>query len=294
MQVTAKFAFELPFPIIRQSDYSSQPKCISVGSDDIVVYAPAVIAYPWSEEPQWQPKPEQIIGGINGKPIWEARYIIIDIKRDFPSLPMTDEDQKALVARAKEILYKILTLYRWRERQLQIDVKNIEGIDYRVHYFDANNNPINAGPSSVQKTGEVHLTARLIARKVDRWNDICQDLVSGTMPELYEGLILDAYSVVKQEPRLAVLHASTAREVYIKGFYKSKSKRRLTVEALRQNKPELMKELDRLRRANNSIKHKGKCQYTEKGKVTKVNSKRAREFIKAVEDAIQYTKSLVC
>ncbi len=292
MQITAKFIFQLPSPIVMRREYGSRPYQIT---DELVVYAPAALGPPKSKEPQWQPKSEQIIGGINGEPIWEARYIIIDIKRDFPSIPITDEDQKALVARAREILYKILTLYRWRERQLQIDAKNIEGVDYRLHYFDANNNPIDAGPSNAQKTGEVHLTARLIAHKVNKWNDICQHLASGTMPEIYESLILDAYSVVKQEPRRAVLDAATAREVYLERFYKSNSKRRSALEALQQKKPELMKELNCLQDTNTFVKHEGLCGYKdEKGQFIEVDSKRAKEFIKAVEDAIEYTKALAC
>ena len=57
----------------------------------------------------------------------------------------------------------------------------------------------------------------------------------------------------------------------------------------------LYKELDYLVRANNSVKHAGKCQYkNDKGAVTVVDSTRAKTFIDAVEEAIQYTKSLSC
>ncbi len=321
-KVTTRFAFELPFPIKRQGEYGSRPQCITTGPDEIVVYAPAVSAPPWSDEPLWRPDSKHLIGKVNGEPVWDARYIIIDIKRDFPSIPITDEAQKALVARAREILYKILTLYRWRERQLQIDVKNIEGVDYRLRYFDAVNNPINAGPSGVQKTGEVHATVTMLARKVDRWNDICQDLVSGTMPELYESLLLDAYTVVSNEPRRAVLDAATACEVFIEKLCETTSKSNPQVDlvvfkaltggagvldyfhqvlkylckhSLKEEKADLYQELDYLVRANNFVKHEGVCGYNDKkGRFTEVDSKRAREFIKAAEDAIQYTKSFVC
>ncbi|MBA7714442.1 hypothetical protein ES703_123465 [subsurface metagenome] len=317
MQVTAKFIFELPFPILMQGEYGSRSHQIT---EEIVVYAPAVEGPPWSEEPQWEPEAKHFRGISNGQPTWVARYIIMDIKRDYSSIPITGEDQKALVAKAREILHKMLTLYRWQERQLQLDVKNIEQVDYRLWYYDVAGNLIDAGPSGIQKTGAVHLTVTFPARKVDRWNDICQHLASGTMPELYESLILDAYSIVNQEPRRAVLDTATACEVFIEKFCEATSKNNPEVDAvvikalttgagvldyfhqvlkylckhsLKEEKEDLYQELDYLVRTNNFVKHEGLCGYNnKKGRFVDVDSKRAKEFIGAVEETIRHTKSL--
>lgn len=325
MQVTAKFSFELSFPIKMQGSWSRKPQSITTDLEEIVAYAPAVSAPPRSEEPVWKPDPKHLIGGVKDKLFWEAKYIVIDIRRDFLTIPIEKADQEALIAKARNILYKILTLYRWQERQLQINVRNIEQVNYRIWYYDVAGNLINAGPEGVQKTGEVHLTAKTLPR-VDKWDDICQHLASGIMPELYESLILDAYSVVNQEPRRAVLDAATACEVFIENFCETASKsspkvdpiiysalqqskkregevlfyfhemlRYLFGHSLKADKPDLYEKLYYLCKTNNFVKHEGKCQYKEKdkkGKIKKVNAPEAREFINAVEDAIQYTKSL--
>lgn len=321
-KVTGKFAFELPFGITMKGSCGSRPHCITTGSEEIVVYAPAICAPPWSDEPVWSPEPKNLIGEANGEPVWEAKYIIIDIKRDFSTIPIQDADQKALVAKARKILHKILTLYRWRERQLQIDAKNIEQLNYRLRYYDAANNPVNAGPQGIQKTGAVHLTLHMLPPKVDKWTDICQDLDSGTMPELYESLLLDAYSIVSEEPRRAVLDAVTACEVFIKSFCDETSKSNPEIDpvvysaltesggllyyfhqvlkylfrhSLKEDKTGLYKQLDCLVRTNNSVKHEGLCGYNnDKGRFIEVDSGQAKGFIKAVEEAIQYTKSLGC
>jgi len=321
-KVTARFAFELPFPIRMRGSCNRKPQRITTDLEEIVVYAPAVSAPPWSEEPLWSPAPEHLVGGVNGEPVWKAKYIVIDIRRDFPTIPIENADQEALVAKARDILYKILTLYRWQERQLQIGVKNTEQVDYRLRYYDVAGNPINAGPQGAQKTGEVHLTAQMLVPKVDKWNDICQHLLSGTMPEIHESLLLDAYTVVSNEPRRPVLDAATACEVFIKKFCETTSKSNPQVDlvvfkaltagagvldyfhqvlkylckhSLKEEKADLYQELDYLVGANNFVKHEGVCGYNDKkGRFMEVDSKRAREFIKAAEDAIQYTKSLVC
>lgn len=324
IQVTAKFIFKLPFSIQRKREHGSSPQYIKTGSGEIVVYPPAKYEYSLFKEPLWSPDPEQAIGKVNGESVWHANCIPIHIRKDFPSIPITDEDQKALVTVARGILHKLLTLYRWRGGQLQVNATNIENLNYDLRYFDSANNLINAGPGGA--TGTSQLNVALIPLKTIEWKDICQDLISGNMPELYEGLLLDARSVASQEPRRAVLDATTACEVFIKSFCEVASKNRNTdqvvYEALTRSKRkkgellfyfhEMLKylfghslkednlflyvKIDCLRLTNNSVKHKGKCQYKEKGKkgkIKKVYAPEAREFINAVEEAIQYTKSLV-
>ena len=319
-KVTAKFVFELPFPIVIQGEYGSSPQSLKTNSEEIVVYAPALYAPTLSDKPLWRPGPKHHIGKVNDEPIWEANCILIDIRRDLATIPIADEDQKALVAKAREILYKILTLCRWRGKQLHINVADIEKFDYRLAYFDNANNPIG------EPTGMGYITFLGPPLKSNEWNDICQDLVSETMPELYESLLLDAHSVVSQEPRRAVLDASTACEVFIENFCETASKSSPKVDpiiysalkqskkregevlfyfhemlkylfghSLKDDKPDLYEKLYCLCKTNNSVKHEGKCQYKEKGKkgkIKKVHAPEAREFIKAVEEAIEYTKSL--
>ena len=322
IEVTAKFIFKLPFPIKRKREDGSSPQYIKTGSEEIVVYPPAKYKYSLFEEPLWSPDPKQFIGKINGEPVWNANCIPIHIKRDFPTIPITSEDQEALVAVARDILYKLLTVYRWRGGQLQVHVTNIEQLEYDLRYFDSANEPIYAGPGGASGTSLLVLT--FMPRQIIEWNDICQDLISGIEPELYESLLLDARSVVSQEPRRAVLDASTACEVFIENFCETASKNNPNVDpvvysyltperagfltyfhvvlkylcghSLKEDRPDLYEELDCLRKTNNSVKHEGKCQYykgdRKKGKPINVDSSRARKFISAVEEAIEYTKSL--
>lgn len=323
-KVTAKFIFELPFYIIVQGDYSSSPQSLKTNSEEIVVYAPALFDLRLSDKPLRGSELEYpyLIGKVNDEPIWKSNCIPIDIRRDFPTIPIADEDQEALVAKAREILSKILTLCRWRGKQLHIAVTDIEQFNYHLRYFDAADNPINAGPQGVQATGASYLTLPGPLLKSNEWNDICQDLVSGTMPELYENLLIDAYSVVSREPRRAILDAATACEVFIENFCETASKndpevdpvvysaltqrarvlsyfhevlRYLFKHSLKEKKTDLYRELDYLVGTNNFVKHEGLCQYkNDKGVVIPVDSTRARDFIQAVEEAIKYTKSLGC
>ncbi|MFC2072934.1 hypothetical protein ACFLUU_09635 [Chloroflexota bacterium] len=210
--VTAKFAFILPFYIKILGEYGNQPQSLKTDSEEIVMYAPALNGPSLSVESAWSPTSENIIGKIGSEPVWEANRILIDIKRDFSTTKIAKEDQKALVNKARDILYKILILYRWRGKQLQIDVSDIEKVDYRVAYYDAADTLIG------QPTGTSNLVVNLLSRSLKsyQWNDVCEDLVSEAMPELYESLLLDARSVVSKEPRRAVLDATTACEVFIK------------------------------------------------------------------------------
>lgn len=321
-QVIAKFVFELPFYIEIRGECSNSPQSIKTNSEEIVVYPPALNSpYPFNKNP-WSPDPERLRGKVNGEPIWEAKYIIIDIKRDFPTIPISAKNEKVLVTVARETLYKVLTLYRWLGKQLQITLTNIETIDYRLRYFDTADNPIDAGPGGRQATGEIHLTLTMVSTRNNEWNDICQALVSSTMPELYEGLLLDARSIVSEEPRFAILDAATACEVFIENFCETASKndpnvdpvvysslisnagilayfhevlRYLFKHSLKDEKSDLYREIDYLVRTSNFVRHEGLCLYkNDKGNITQVDSTRARDLIKAVEEAIQYTKALVC
>ena len=326
VKVTAKFIFDPPFNIIIQGEYGSSPQSLKTNSDEIVVYAPALYEPSLSDKPLWSPKPQNIIGKVDGKPIWKANCIVIDIRRDFLTIPIVDKDQKALVAKARDILYTILTLCRWRAKQLyRVTRADIEEFDYRLRYFDTANDPINAGPGGVQATGARYLMLPGPLIKSNDWNSIRQDLVSGTVPELYDMLLLDALSVVSDEPRRAVLDAAIACEVFIKNFCDTASENNPEIypyvysaliqrvgflyyfhevlkylfrHSLNEDKPHLYEELGYLSNTNNNVKHKGQCHYTisKKSKAVDipVDSTRAKKFINAVEEAIQYTKSLGC
>lgn len=325
-QITAKFIFKLPFPIKRKREHGSSPQHMTTGYEEILVYPPAKYAYSLFKKPLWSPDPKQFIGKINGEPVWNANCIPIHIKRDFPTIPITSEEQEALVTVARNVIYKLLTVYRWLGGQLQVYVSNVEQLEYDLRYFDSTNEPIFAGPGGA--SGTSHLVLTFMPREIIEWNDICQYLVSEIEPELYESLLLDARSIVSQEPRRAVLDAATACEVFIENFCETASKsspkvdpiiysalqqsrkregevlfyfhemlRYLFGHSLKADKPDLYEKLYYLCKTNNFVKHEGKCQYKEKGKkgkIKKVNAPEAREFINTVEDAIQYTKSLTC
>ncbi len=292
-KVTAKFVFELPFHIQIQRKRSNSPQLLKMKPEEILVYPPALNSPYFSKKSPWSPKPEHLCGKLNNRPMWNAKYIIIDVTRHFPTTPITAAQEKALLTTARKTLYKVLTLYRWRGKQLQISVTNIEQIDYRVRYFDTTGNRMFWGPEGAHARGETHLTLTLVSPRNKEWNVICQDLISGNTPEIYESLLLDARSVASQEPRRAVLDAATACEIYIKRFYKSRKKRESTLNSLKKNKPELLKEIERLKDANRFVKHEGLCQYKhDKGNIIPVDSSRAMEFIKAVEETIEYTSSL--
>jgi len=280
-KVTAKFIFRLPFSLKMQEVRGIKPKRMKREGEEIIIYPPVHTKRDMTEKRLRQletPKPR--ITQLN-----KLNCIVIDIRRDFPTIPLVDEDQKALVIEARQILFDILTLCKCRGRQLHITVIDVEHLDYSLRLFDTEGNMIDA-------TGMGYLTLPSLAFKGSDWNNMCQDLINGNKPELYEILLLDARSLAYHNPPYAILNAATAREVYIKRSFKSRTKRKATLDSLKKNKPELLEELDCLRKTNNLVKHKGKCQYREKGKVIKVDSTRTWQFINAVEEAIEYTKSL--
>ncbi|MCJ7426144.1 MAG: hypothetical protein MUO17_03285 [Dehalococcoidales bacterium] len=283
MKVTAKFIFQLPFALKMKEVRSIMPKPIKREGEEIIIYPPVHTKHDMTEKPFWQlktPKPRKT-------QLDKLNCFVIDIRRDFQNFKQAEEASGELLLKAREILYQLLNLCRKREI-LHIGNINVEKLGYRRRFFDANGNILTA-------TGQTNLTLPTPPFASSKWADICQDLASGNLPEIYEILILDAKNVVSSEPRRAVLDASTASEVFIKRFCKSKSRRESAIKSLWENKPELLKELDYLRRTNISVKHEGKCQYRNcEGELKQVDSQQACEFIKAVEDAMQYTKSLTC
>lgn len=280
-QVTAKFIFRLPFFLKMQEVRGIRPKSMTREGEEIIIYPPVHTEKNMIEKRLWQlktPKP-------NITQLDKLNCVVIDIRRDFPTIPTSEEDQEELLTKARKILHNILALCRHR-RKIHIGMINIENLDYRLRLFDA-------GGKLIDATGMTHLTVPAPPFQSSDWDDICQDALSGIMPELHEIFLLDALSVVSQEPRRAVLDTSTAREIYVKRFYKSPSKRKAALNSLKKNKPELLEELDCLQKTNISVKHEGKCQYKDdKDKIVKVDSPRARKFISAVKEAIEYSRSL--
>lgn len=308
-QITAKFIFQLPFCLKMQEVRSIRPKSVKRQGEEIIIYPP-VYAKTLIEERLWQLKTQ--------KPritqLDKLNCIVIDIRRDFQNLQKAEEASEELLAKARENLYQLLNLCRKRGI-LHIGIVNIEKLDYRLRFFDADGNIIKA-------TGMTHLTLPRLPFKSKDWNDICQDLASNKLPEIYEIFLLDAESVVSSESRRAVLDTAIACEVFIKNFcevtrknknigqveYKDlKRKRRnqgeilfyfdkilkfLIGHSLRCERPSLYCKIDCLRLTNNSIKHNGKCEYEKGGKVTEVKYHEVYDFITAVKEAIEYTRSL--
>ena len=281
MQITAKFIFQLPFALKMKEVRNIMPKSIKRGDKEIIIYPPMHTKKDTTEKPFSQlktPKPRKT-------QLDKLNCIVIDIRRDLQTIQQVEQASEALLSEARKILYQLLNLCRKRKIP-HIGNINVEKLDYRMRFFDTNGNRI-------RDTGQTNLTLQTPAFESGKWADICQDLASGNLPEIYEILILDAYSVVSTEPRRAILDASTAREVYVKRFYKSNNKRKSAIKLLRENKPELMEKLDCLQKTNILVKHEGLCGYNDKkGRFTEVDYKRAWEFIQAVQDAIEYTRSL--
>jgi len=311
-QVTVKLIFELPF-ILRMQDVTGiKPKRMKRGGEEITIYPPVHTEKDMTEMRLRQLKtPKPRIAELN-----KLNCIVIDIIRDFPTIPPTGREQDELVERGREIIRNLLTLFRWWGK-LHIGRPNVESFNYRLRLFDANGKIIGSA-------GMTHLTVPSLPFKSSEWGDICRALASEKVPELYEVLLLDARDVVSKEPRRAVLDAATACEVFIENFCETASKnspkvdqiiysalkqskkregevlfyfhevlRYLFGHSLKDDKPELYEKLGYLCKTNNSVKHEGKCQYEEKGKkVKKVNAPEAGQFINAVIEAIVYTKSL--
>lgn len=315
-EVTAKFIFELPFTLKMQETRGIKPKRMKRGGDEITIYPPVHTKKDMTERRFWQLKtPKPRITQLD-----KLNCIVIDIRRDFQNPQKAKSASKELLTTAREILYQLLNLCRKREI-LHIGIINTEKLDHKLRFFDANGDLITA-------TGQTNLTLQSPPFESSKWADVCQDLASGNQTEIYEIFLLDAKNVVSDEPRRAVLDAATACEAFIKKFCETASKSSPKVDpikysALKQSKkregevlfyfhemlkclfgqslkddePDLYEKLYCLCNTNNFVKHEGKCQYKEKGKkgkTKKVNAPEAREFIKAVEEAIQYTKSLGC
>jgi len=315
-QVTAKFIFKLPFTLKMQEARGIKPKRMKREGEEITIYPPVHTKKDMTERRLWQLKtPKPRITELD-----TLNCIVIDIRRDFPTIPPTAREQNELVEKGRDILHNLLTLCRWWGK-LHIGRPNVESFDYGLRLFDANGKIIGSA-------GMTHLTLPSLPFKSSEWSDICQALASEKLTELYEVLLLDARDVVSKEPRRAVLDAATACEVFIEKFCETASKSSPKVDpiiysalkqskkregevlfyfhemlkylfghSLKDDKPDLYEKLNCLCKTNNSVKHEGKCQYKEKGKkgkIKKVNAPEAVEFINAVIEAIKYTQSVGC
>ena len=309
-QITAKFIFQLPFSLKMQEVRSIRPKSIKRAGEEIIMYPPVYTKTLTEKRLQQLKTPKPRITQLD-----KLNCIVIDIRRDFQNLQRAEEASEELLVKAKKILYDLLNLCRKRGI-LHIGAVNTEKLDYRLKFFDASGNIMKA-------TGVGHLTLPSLPFPSSVWDDICQDLASSNLPEIYEIFLLDAEDVASSEPRRAVLDTAIACEVFIKNFCESASKSRnidqVIYKALKQSKKKegellfyfhemlkylfghslkednlsLYEKIDCLRLTNNSIKHEGKCQYTKGKKVTKVKYHEVYDFIAVVKGAIEYTRSLL-
>ncbi len=309
-QITAKFIFQLPFSLKMQEVRSIKPKQMEWKGKKITIYPPVHTRKDMTEKRLRQPKtPKPRITQLD-----KLNCIVIDIRSNFQNLQKAEEASEELFAEAKEILYHLLNLCRKRQI-LHIGTINVEKLDYRLRFFDASG-------TMISSTGQTNLTLQTPPSGSSKWADICQDLASGNLPEIYELFLLDAKNVVSDEPRRAVLYAAIACEVFIESFcevtrknknidqveyedlkrkrkkqgeilfYFDKILKYLIGHSLRYEKPDLYEKLDCLRLTNNNVKHRGKCQYEKGNKVITVKYHEAYNFISAVDAAIQYAKAL--
>lgn len=157
-KVTAKIIFKLPFSLNMEEVGNSSPQSLKkTRSEEIIIYPP-VYAPHLAHRKLWQLKTKK----PRKTELNKLNCIVIDIRRYFPTIPITDADQKALVTKAKETLYELLTLLRWRGKQLHISVIDVEHFDFRLRLFDTNGNIIDA-------TGMMHLTLPSLPLKSSDW-----------------------------------------------------------------------------------------------------------------------------
>ncbi|GAH73149.1 unnamed protein product, partial [marine sediment metagenome] len=188
-QITAKFIFQLPFSLKMQEVRSIRHKSVKREGEEIIIYPPVHTKRDMTEKRLRQletPKPRIT-------QLYKLNCIVIDIKRDFQNLQKAEEASEELLAKAREILCQLLNLCRKRGI-LHIGTVNIERLDYQLRFFDADGNTIKA-------TGMTHGTLPRLPFKSKDWNDVCQDLASNKLPEIYEIFLLDAKSVASSEPR---------------------------------------------------------------------------------------------
>ena len=319
-RVKAKFTFAIPFTIRMLGEDVCQPFALEVGENRVVVYPPAR----WNEENRaycWTEDPERPIGSVDDIPVWLADEVLIDVEREVESNTITQEDADNFLKTASDLLVRLLQTCRWRTQQTWIRA-DILPTSYNVRYFDEAGNWIRGGVADragavVTKAifGLPHLNSTM-------WDTICQDIASGAVPELWEELLLDAKEALLNQPRRAIIDTGAACEVFVELFcnklanalgvdkdvyteltpqrrpfpeYFHVVMRYLVKHSLKDEHPDIYKEITHLYKTASSVRHEGRCQYKKddkKGTIVKVDAPRASSMIKAARSAIEWAKSL--
>jgi len=316
--VTARFEFGLPFGITMLGDDASTSYTLQKDEYKVKIYPPTR----WDKENEkycWNSDSNRPIGGFNNQPFWLADHILIDVGLEVNSYALTQEDADGFRDIANEFLLKILRTCRWRTRQGNIDINQLPG-SYSVHYYDDKGNIMRNGVANIAGVMVVHATIGLPHLDKDTWGTICEDIVKRSEPELWEELLIDARDVFLKHPRRAIIDAGSACEVFIEAFcnkladslsvdkevYNQLAPRNRTFpeyfhivmrylvrRSLKDEQPDVYKEIDGLYRAMNSVRHEGLCQYkTERGKIVYVGTQETGRMINAAESAIKWASSL--
>jgi hypothetical protein len=317
--VTAKFVFKPPFSIRMLGEDACQPFTLQFGKHQVVVYPPARME---EGTPKWSADPEHLVGSIDDVPVWLADTILIDVtgEVELESSKLKKSDEDDFFDTANTVLSNLVQTCRWRTGQTWIR-RRVLPTTYYVDFFDEHGNLIytSEGAKRIQ-----HLVVKSHPQdgELDNsiWDKICHDLASGTAPELWDELLLDARDAVSS-PRRAIIDAGAACEVFIERFCKQVSDKlavpqadyaRLTQRrrtfpeyfhvvlqhlikrSLKVEHQDIYEEIDHLYKTASSVRHEGKCQYKNKrtGKVVEVGSQEAKRMIDAARSAIEWANSL--
>lgn len=320
-KVVAKFRFELLTQIRMLGDVSVNPAQMIVNGDVVRIYPPAILDEV-KNQPKWSVTQEESTGSQNNELKWNANISIIEVEGETKSVIVEQSEEVRFLQAATEGLRRLLEVYRWRSGQKQIIIASEKlYVDYHVNYFDSEGNRSETWRGT---SGLGTLSVKMFIRGKSSgniWSEVQQDIISGSYPELWQNLIMDAYQAVSTDPPSAAVKAGAACESFIEKFcddystkqqvcqdiYKALTPRTRTFpeyfhivllylfgRSLKHEKSSLHTQLDNLYKTVNSVRHTGLCQYkTNKDKTITVDSNVARQMITSAEHAIKWAKSLI-
>lgn len=315
-QVVAKFQFYLRATIEVEGDATHPPAVFHIDDYEIAVYPPARMV---AAEPTWEADPDVAHGSINGVPLWWADTAVLEVRGSIKSDVVTEVEHYTFLRIAEEALCRFLRMTRFRTHRTNIEWRSEKLYeDHHAKYLDQKGAtvPIWTGGSGIGTVTSEMIFGGQLNR--DIWDSIRTDLSSGTEPELWEELLVDAQGAAWVYPTKAIIDAGAACEVFIERFSEEArkannkdakvygalvEKRRwpeyfdvvlkyVLDHSLKDEKQGLYSDIERLYKTANSVRHEGRCGYKEGSTFIEVGPGEAARLVSAASDTIQWVKSL--
>ena len=320
---TAKYQIKLPFPILVNGEeiLAQDPIKVTTPIGEAVIYPPgSKTMKPESYiEPQ-QAIIEEVTFSSKDSSLWEADTIWIDLTTDITPPISFKEPIQQLDSEMNRILLWLLKLLRQRCPEPPMPLPKHPDFAVSIEHDPRLHAPIHA---YAFKGAAFRVVSQGAGLTGERWEEVRQDIASGTTPELYDEFILDAKTALDEEDLIrAILYAAIGCENFIKEYAEKAAKeagidqkfwrylkghhpgvhdyydsilRLIKHRSLKDDNLHVYEQIEYLFRARNSIMHAGKRkpQYKDKqGNEVTPTVPAVRQFIDGVSQAISWVREL--